>query len=186
MHGAIMTSLQKFVTQTHGEDAWTQILKNAGLWPRIYLLFQIYPDAEAAAIVAQASKLAGQTEQDILRDFGRFIAPDLLHMHPDLMRPSWTTIDVIENTEAVMHKSVRERDPNAAPPYLKCERISEDSIHLYYTSARRLCALIPGIVDGLAEHFGEKIRVAELECMHRGAKGCHFEITKRPGVWVAS
>ena len=43
-----------------------------------------------------------------------------------------------------------------------------------YTSQRRLCALLEGLVAGTAEHYGERLTIREVQCMHRGDLGCAF------------
>jgi predicted hydrocarbon binding protein len=46
-----------------------------------------------------------------------------------------------------------------------------------YTSERRLCRLLEGLVLGTAEHYGETLAVEEIQCMHQGDPGCVFTVT---------
>ena len=48
-----------------------------------------------------------------------------------------------------------------------------------YTSPRQLCALIDGLVTGVARHYGETIEIEQPLCMLRGdAAGCTFFIMR--------
>lgn len=51
-----------------------------------------------------------------------------------------------------------------------------DGLELEYTSRRRLCAMLRGLVEGTGRVYGETIEVEELECMHRGASACRFAL----------
>jgi predicted hydrocarbon binding protein len=48
-----------------------------------------------------------------------------------------------------------------------------------YASARRLCALAEGFVEGAAVHFGEIVTFEHLRCMHKGDPKCLFRIASR-------
>jgi predicted hydrocarbon binding protein len=41
-----------------------------------------------------------------------------------------------------------------------------------YTSERRLCDLLEGLVLGTGRHFGERLTVEHVQCMERGDVGC--------------
>ena len=45
-----------------------------------------------------------------------------------------------------------------------------------YQSARRLCALAHGFIEGAAAHFGETLVFEHLKCMHNGDPKCQFRI----------
>lgn len=45
-----------------------------------------------------------------------------------------------------------------------------------YTSPRRLCRLLEGLVLGLGEHYGERVTVDEIQCQSRGDIACAFVV----------
>ncbi len=47
---------------------------------------------------------------------------------------------------------------------------------LIYDSPRQLCPVLLGAIEGAAERYGEKVKVAERTCMKRGAAVCRFEM----------
>lgn len=172
VHGLIFFELKKFVDSELPEGSWDKIIADAGLADSYYTPLREYPDAEAGALVAAASKLANVDAQAVLASFGEFIAPHLLGMYKHLIKPSWKTLEVIENTENVIHEVVRVKNPGAHPPVLKAKRISPKELELHYGSQRKMCAVAKGISKGIAAHFGESLAVTERSCMLQGALEC--------------
>jgi len=171
MHGIIFSELKKFVEAKLPEGSWEKILADAGV-QRIYVQTAEYPDAEVVTLVGAAARLAKAKPQDVLLGFGEFIAPDLLEMYKGLLKPSWRTLDVLENTESVIHKVVRSRNPGARPPTLRVTRLSPGEVELHYGSARKMCSVAKGISMGIAAHFSEKLEIEERSCMLKGAPEC--------------
>ena len=79
--------------------------------------------------------------------------------------------------EEKIHELVRATVPGATPPRLHVQPLGELGVLISYTSERRLCRLLDGLVQGTAAHYGERIEVDELQCMHRGDAGCVFSVT---------
>jgi len=176
MHGVIFMELRKYVDTKLGRDVWDDLLKEAGLGGKLYLATWSYPDEEAVAIVTAIAKRRGQSIPAILEDFGEFIAPTLLHMYRALIPSEWRTLDVIENTEHVIHRVVRIRQPGATPPQLVAHRSSPKEVVITYTSRRKMCGLAKGIAKGIARQYNEPITITELSCMLRGDSACVISV----------
>lgn len=176
MHGLIFVELKKFVSSGFGTDAWKDLLGKTGDEHRIYLPSRDYPDAEMVALVRAARALTGKSDSDILVAFGEFIVPDLLQMYRAHIDRKWRTPDLIENTEATIHRVVRRANQGAAPPELKVRRTSSSDVEIVYNSERRLCALARGIVRGIAKHYGERVTIDEPRCMLRGNEACSIAV----------
>jgi hypothetical protein len=169
MHGAVLAELQKFVAQSYGA-------LGAELAARIYMPIASYPDADADALLEAAVRHSGKSADDVLIAFGEHLAPRLLDTYRDLLRPSWGTLDVLENTESTIHRIVRIREPGAAPPRLVCSRIGERQLEIAYASARRLCALAVGLARGVARAYGDTLEVSHRECAKDGAERCVLDV----------
>lgn len=161
MHGIIHSELKKFVVAKHGLGAWTQLLATSGLSGKTYLANGVYPDCDAHAIIGAASRMTGASADVILEDFGRFITPNLMSIYAALIRPEWRTIDMLLNTESVIHSVVRIKNPGAAPPRLQFERTGPNALRFIYVSGRKMSAVAKGIMRGVADHFGERIAITE-------------------------
>ena len=177
MHGIIFSELRRFVEVRLGSERWFALLEAAGLGNRTYFSFREYPDEDILAILTSASAATGLEIPAILQDFGGFIAPTLIYMYPELIEPSWKTLDLVEHTESVIHKVVRKQNPGASPPRLRVTRLGPSRIRLDYSSERKLCPLIYGIVEGIAAHYGEQVAIEEPACMLRGAQQCEIVMT---------
>jgi hypothetical protein len=172
VHGTIFVELRKFVDSGHPPGTWDQLLELAGLPGREWDPLRIYPDEEALALVGAACQLTGLSADEVLAAFGTFIAPDLLRMYWGLVDESWRTLDVLANTEQVIHRVVRLDHPGAEPPPLVASRVGPDEVVIVYRSPRRMCALAKGIARGVADHYGERLAIEERTCMHRGDAEC--------------
>lgn len=176
MHGIIFLELKKYVETKLGAEAWSQLLKEAGLEYRFYLATETYADQEALALVSTATRITGNPAAAILEDFGHFIVPDLLKVYGALIKPQWKTLDLLENTESMIHTAVRIGSPGATPPALACSRPSPDEVVVTYQSPRKMCALAKGIVTGVAEHYNERVLLNETSCMLNGDACCEISV----------
>ncbi len=176
MHGIIFGELKKYVDTKMGGDAWNRLLSDAGLGTKMYMPIKEYPDEEAVAIISAAAKILKRDVSRIQKDFGEFIAPDLLKLYHRMVKPEWKTLDLIENTEDTIHRVVRLRNPGAKPPELKTQRKGPDHVVITYASSRKMCGVAIGIVKGIARHYNEKIRVTQSSCMHRGDAVCTISV----------
>jgi predicted hydrocarbon binding protein len=177
LHGLIHQELQRYVAERYGQDAWRRLLEGAGLERKSYLVSEQYPDEELVSLVTEASKMTGTAAPVLLQDYGKFIVPTLVKTYGSFIKSAWRTLDLIEHTEAVIHRAVRMRDPLAAPPELHAERRRPNEVVITYTSPRKLCAVAKGIVEGVADHYGESVTIREPSCMLRGDSACEIAVT---------
>jgi predicted hydrocarbon binding protein len=178
MHGLVFFLLQRFVENSFGPDSWPQLFEEAGLPSKRYSPASSQPDEELMQLVMAASRIAQRPASDVLVSFGQFIAPELLALQAEQINKEWKTLDVIVNTEKVMHKLVRANNPGAEPPVLRAQFVADNEVQLVYASARKLCSLAKGIVRGLAQHFRENIVIEEEACMCDGDPFCCFHFKK--------
>jgi hypothetical protein len=178
MHGLIFLQLQRFALKRGTPEAWEALLREAQLPAKSYSPARAYPDEELLALVAAAGRLFDMPAGAVLEDFGEFIAPELIRLYGRLIDPGWKTLDLIENTERLIHAAVRVGNPGARPPVLDCVRGTRDELQLLYSSERRLCAVATGIVRGVARHYGESVRITHDACMLRGDPFCALQVTR--------
>ena len=176
MHGIVFTEFKQFFEKGSHDGRWHELLKTAGLDRHIYTSIRHYPDEEFFDIIDAASRITKKQSQEILEEFGTFIAPDLLGMYTMLIKPEWRTLDVIQHTEAVIHAVVRVNQVGSSPPQLNCRRVSVNEIEMIYDSPRKLCRLAKGIMRGIAAHYDERIEILEHRCMLMGDTACVLQI----------
>ena len=181
MHGLIFLQLQKFAQKQVSPQAWEVLLREANLPFQSYSPARAYPDEELTALIGAASRVLVKSSAAVIEAFGQFIAPELLRLYARLLNPEWKTLDVVENTERLIHAAVRVGNPGAQPPVLDVVRTSADELQLIYTSERKLCHLAKGILAGIACHFGESITVSDEACIHNGDPFCALRVTRTSG-----
>jgi predicted hydrocarbon binding protein len=173
MHGSLLHGFKQFVVAQHGKVAWNVIAQAAGTRSS-YLITDQYPDEEFVALVRATADRSGTTMAALLEEFGAALVPTLLTLYGSFVNPAWRTLALLVNTERVMHKTIRMRDPEAKPPHLSARRVSDREVHIEYASKRRLCALAIGICKGVAAHYKETVTVEQPECMERGDAACRL------------
>lgn len=62
-----------------------------------------------------------------------------------------------------VHKIVRKKIAGSNPPSLDIEILSPNSIHFIYSSKRNMYDYLLGLLDGAREHFGEDVKIEEIE-----------------------
>ncbi len=180
MHGLIFFYLHKFAERVPaGSRGGTASSSSIG--GQKHLPSGVYPDADATAMLGDLAAAAGRPLPELVTDFGEFLAPHLVKVAGAFVDPDWKTLDVVEHTEALIHRMVRSTNPGAAPPVLEVFRSAPDEIQVVYSSRRRLCALATGIIRGLATHFQERIAIEEPSCMLRGDPFCSFVVQREHG-----
>jgi predicted hydrocarbon binding protein len=178
MHGLILVQLQKFAQQAIGPAQWREALAKSKLENTAYSAALAYDDSDAFELVNLAAQTLQIPIDEVLESFGRFLATELLRLYQRVIKPEWATLDIIENTETLIHSAVRASNPGASPPVLDAIRISEDELQLLYSSNRKLCKLAIGIIKGLADHYQELIEIQKDSCMLSGAPFCAFRLTR--------
>ena len=177
MHGLILTELKRFADSELGPAAWQGLLREAGLPKRLYVSSGKYPDSEVSTILGILSRRGGVDEQAKLAQFGEFIVPTLMTAYKPFIKPEWKTLDMIEHTEANIHRAARLHDPSSTPPRLQVRRVNPQQVVIIYDSKRKMCGLAKGITLGVAKHYDEEVEISELACMLKGKRACTIAVT---------
>lgn len=181
MHGTIHKELRGYIVDAHGEPAYAAILQRAGVAGREFDPAGYYPDDDLYRILTAASEQLGLSEQQILEEYGVWVAPGLLEGFAAMIEPHWRTLDLVEHTEQVIHVWTRE-NMSAKPPVLATQRLADDHLVVDYRSHRRMCTLGTGFIVGIAAHYGEAARIQQTTCMHRGDDRCTIDVQVRPAL----
>ena len=128
MHGVIFFLLQRFTDNAFGSDGWTSLFEEAGLPLKTYSPATSHPDDELYRLIGAAAEIANRPATEIIESFGEYIAPELLALHPDHVDKQWKTLDLLVNTETVLHRVVRRTDPEADPPVLRAQYVKANEV----------------------------------------------------------
>ncbi|MCY1368079.1 heme-NO-binding protein [compost metagenome] len=114
---------------------------------------------------------------ELLRWFGRESIPPLASRYPDFFDAHASTRPFVLNVNNIIHPEVHKLYPGADVPTFGFHDELDGSLLMTYVSARRLCALAQGLIEGAAEYFKERISFDHLQCIHGGDPHCLFRIT---------
>lgn len=177
MHGLIFASLRDYSIERLGAAAaaplWADLaFETAGAYEDAFFVLQLERIVEAT----------GAPPEEVERDFGSFAARrTFAGLYPAYYEESGGVFAFLLGIEEKIHELVRATIPGATPPRLHIQPFSDLGALVSYTSERRLCRLLDGLVRGTAEHYGEEVELEELQCMHRGDPGCVFTVLPAAG-----
>jgi predicted hydrocarbon binding protein len=172
-------SFRDYLAAVHGPAVEQVVLAGEP----VYLMGEAYPDERFGALLERACNSTGLERDELLHAFGAFTAErTFARLYPALFDLSGTARTFLLTVERPIHELVRVAIPNASPPELTVSELDEHRISIVYTSPRRLCALLRGLVDGTAQHYRELAHLEERTCMHRGDRACTFVVSfdRRP------
>jgi Haem-NO-binding len=173
VHGLILVSFRDYLAAEHGTSTEQDVLEGEPL----YLLSDAYADERFTNLVERACELTGVRRDTLLCDFGAFAAEKTFaRLYPALFDLSGTARSFLLTVETRIHEVVRVAVPGALPPELVVSESGHNAVSIVYRSRRKLCAMLRGLVEGTARHYGEAVDIEERACMHRGDATCTFHV----------
>ena len=175
MKGIIFNVTEKAVAELLGEDAWDDLLDDAGL-DGDYTALGTYADEDLLALVSAAATKTGHDPADVQRLVGRHALPHLVASIEDYLDLDTDVFDFLASIHSIIHVEVKKLDPDSKPPDVIPERISDDELHLTYRSERGLSPLAEGLILGAGDHFGQPVAI---EVLRTGVDGTEAVIAVR-------
>ncbi len=174
MKGIIFNLFEEVVAEHCGEDLWDDLLQRAQVGGA-YTSLGSYPDAEIAALATAAASRAVTLPQ-VLRWLGRSAIPRLSARYPAFFVAHTSLLPLLGSLNGVIHPEVRKLYPGAVCPHFDMSATAEGALRLGYRSARRLCHLAHGFIEGTAAYYSQGVEVRHLRCMHAGDADCLLEV----------
>jgi len=170
MKGTILVCLKELVEKKFGKPVWEKALAAAGVPGQIFLAPADVPDATVMTILGELSKATKAPAQALLDAFGDYWANEYAtRVYASYYRQHDTAMDFLLGMDA-LHQSMTKTIPNAHPPRFTYERKGDKSFVMTYQSPRKLGAMVPGLVRGVARRYGTR-------CSIRDLGGDRFEVT---------
>jgi predicted hydrocarbon binding protein len=179
MYGVIFHFLRNYVIDNHGgKDTWRALLDATGHKIDKFNPITEYPDADVVALATTASEMLKLPLATVLEDFGAYTGKQLVTFYKMYVKSGWKTFDVIENAGSSIHSAINHYNETRKPPRVEAKRTSDEELVIHYSSKRKLCPVVRGIVRGLGEHFGETFSVKETGCMNNGYPHCTIVVRR--------
>ena len=174
MKGIIFNLFEEVVVSEHGDDVWEDMLEQAGV-DGAYTAVGSYPDHQFISLLGAMPSGGDQSTPDLLRWFGAKAIPLLAGRYPVFFEGHTSTRSFLLTLNDIIHPEVRKLYPDADVPVFDFDTPSTNgTLVVGYRSARKLCSLAEGFIDGAAEHFGEHVTIEQPQCMHRGDERCEL------------
>jgi hypothetical protein len=167
MHGIVFASLADYLRARElGDELSAEYERD-----------RAYPDEELHELVDRVSTRTQHTTEETLRDFGRFLGYESFpQLAPAFYEQHASLIDALLAVEEEIHERLRAVVANAAPPRLRVAPLGDHGAVIAYTSERRLCALLEGLVEGTARRYETEVRMDHPQCMLRGEPACSIVV----------
>ncbi|MHA6724011.1 heme NO-binding domain-containing protein [Sphingomonas sp. RS2018] len=173
--GVVFNLLEQSVVDAHGEDAWIDLLEEAGL-DGAYTSLGSYPDSEIVALVGAAATRLDLTPAEVLRWFGRAAMPMLAERYQVFFAGHVSARSLILSVNDIIHPEVRKLYSGAGCPHFHFGEDGDGRLVIGYQSPRQMCHLAHGFVEGAADQFGEQVSVEHLACMLDGDPLCRLAV----------
>ena len=161
MYGLINKAVRGLVIEQFGEEAWTRIRVRAGLEEDDFVSMDNYDDSVTYDLVGAASQELGLAAEAILEGFGSYwVRYTGVEGYGHLLDSAGSSLPEFLTNLDQMHARVKLAFPDLKPPRFRVTDADEDGLILHYYSHRPgLAPLVVGLVQGLAERFGDVVEV---------------------------
>lgn len=143
MFGLMRMELCLFASDIAGEDTGRRIKSESDR--------RSLPD-----LLDHLAGLTGDSAPELRHAFGRRTFERFAALYPDFVPAHLDLFDYLLNIEQHIHEEMRDLYPDANPPGLACERISETRMRIRYRSDTPVPEMCAGMIEGAISHFGEK------------------------------
>jgi Haem-NO-binding len=172
VRGVVFNLLEQVVIETAGEDEWDDLLDRAGS-DGVYTSACDYEVEELLGLV-EAVEGAGTTLAGRLRWLGRRAVPHLVDWRADVFEAHATVASLLRKAEETVQAEVRPFTDGPLRPMFDFHHDPKapDAFAVGCHLPGGLCAAVEGILIGVAEHYGQVLRVTQPKCERKGFSSC--------------
>lgn len=163
MHGIIFNQFFKYLRKVHGAAHLKATIEQSDRGKQFYDATQHHPDEDLESLIYSSCTLLKVSREHLLEAFGQFITPGLFTVYGSFIKQEWNMMDLLEQVENTIHKSVRLSNPEAAPPALQINRTSAHHLTITYTSQRNMLAFGIGIIKAISKHYQTDINIVQVD-----------------------
>jgi hypothetical protein len=180
--GLIQKLLLDMVQEEAGADAAAEVKRRSGLAPDFeFRLDTDYDDEQARQLLAHACAVLGIDEDATLERFARtFLRSALVHF------PTFFTLAANSRAFLTRQPAIHNmlgsglRNPQrlkAINDKFSITPHDDGCLEVRYRSPNRWCVLYRALAREVADHYGERLDIATLDCAKQGADACVFKLS---------
>ena len=163
MYGLVNQGVRDMVIEAGGEGLWQTVRDTAGIDLDEFSSMTPYDDSLTMALVNAASDVLETSAGDLLRGFGKhWIAFTHKTGYGPLMAVSGDSVREFLGNLDQMHARIKISMPDLDPPGFNCMTREDGVIEVsYYSSRFGLVPMVVGLIEGLADRFGETVSIEQ-------------------------
>lgn len=179
MKGIVFVKFNEFIEELWGDEFWDTLLDEADLPSEgIYTTVETYDDEELFTLIGLVVEKKDISSKDAQMAFGQWMFKQLYSLAPPGAHDFKDVFEFLHAVQNFIHVEVKKLNPDALLPEFEFLSESANTLSFHYQSPRKLCFFCEGIINGLAEHTGQKIKISQPECEHEGDERCVIEVIK--------
>lgn len=171
MQGTIFVEFLSMVEEMFGLDVVDEIIESAKdnlKTDGAYTSIGNYDHSEIFALVTALVKYTGKDADELIAVFGKYLSGSFVRLHPEFFVNVTSFSEFLISVEGYIHKTVRKIYPEANPPSLPVEELSDGTLKVLYSSHRPFASLAKQLIIACAEHFETEIIIETVSMSQDG------------------
>jgi hypothetical protein len=161
MKGTVHKAIERLITENFGRPTWEKCLVEIGFdEDHVFMMNDDVDEATTMRLVTEViPRVCNLSLQQVLDAFGQYwINGYAAKVYAPYFEGCKTTKELILKLDFI-HKTLTENIPNAKPPRLKYEWVSDNRLAVTYFSERGLIDLFISIAHGAGTYYNEKLNI---------------------------
>lgn len=183
MKGIIFSEFNELVEQAFGPDMLDDIIDDCEdklTSGGSYTSVGTYDDAELVHLVVALSERSGVEIPVLVKTFGLHLAKVFEVKFPHFFAECRDCFSFFKRVDDHIHVEVKKLYPDAELPKFTYDDSNPDVFLLTYESTRQFAELAVGLLEGVATHYQESIKIEQQDLSTKGFTKVVFTITKQP------
>lgn len=178
MYGIVNKAIEELVVSLSGAEGWTKVCALAEVDPFSFVTLERYDDSLTFKLVGACAEVLGISADEVLVHFGRYWSrytgqQGYGHMFSMLGDDLFSFLRNLPQ----LHDHLSLVFPDMLMPRFEAIPIDERRLRVAYRSDRDgLAAMVHGLLEGMAEVYGEQVVVTRLQWKDDGAEYDLFEV----------
>jgi len=145
----------------------------------MYTAVGTYDHGELLELLARLSEKTAIDVSELVRLFGTHLFRRFFELYPSFFRGVEGSFEFLAQIEVHVHAEVRKLYPDAELPTFETRMLAEDSMEMVYRSGRPFADLALGLIEGCTAHYGENVRIEQMDLSKDGRTHVRFVLTRQ-------
>lgn len=178
VYGIVNKAIEELVLSLSGPEGWNKVCALAEIDPFTFVTLERYDDTLTFKLVGACAEVLGISADEVLVSFGRYWSrytgrQGYAHMFSMLGNDLFSFLQNLPS----LHDHLTLVFPDMVMPRFETVALDERRLHVAYRSERSgLAAMVHGLLEGMAEVYGQPVTVTRLQRKDEGADHDLFEV----------